>query len=82
MSTWETRKKASANWNSVGESASRQREIILKNNDTISGHFQSTVTENFWIVPRNSYIMQTICRLSLVLVIANVLGLIYVPESF
>ena len=41
MSTWGTRKKATvlvgeANWNSIGKSAARQREIILRNNDTIS----------------------------------------------
>ena len=52
LSTWGTRKKASilqANSNSLGESASRKREIILKNSGTISalGHFQSTGGENF-----------------------------------
>ena len=59
MSTWRTKKKVSilkgkANWNSVGESASRQRELILRNNGTISvpSHSQSTGAENFFIVDR------------------------------
>ena len=54
MSTLGTRKKASilkgqANWNSFGESALRQKEIILKNNGTISalGHSLSIWEENF-----------------------------------
>ena len=42
------------NWNSDGESASRQRVIILRNNGTISalGHSQSTGSENSLIIPR------------------------------
>ena len=45
--------KSLANWNSVGENASKQREIILRNNGTISalGHSQSTGVEKFLIVP-------------------------------
>ena len=41
--------KGLANWNQVGESASRQRSIILRSNGTISalGHSQSTGAENF-----------------------------------
>ena len=40
--------------NSVGESASRQREIILRNNGPILalGHSQSTEAETVLIVPR------------------------------
>ena len=56
-STWGTRMasilKGQANWNSAGESALRQREIILRNNGIISarGHSQSTGAENVLIVP-------------------------------
>ena len=39
-------------WNSIRESVSRQRDIILRNNGTISalGRSQSTGTESFFIV--------------------------------
>ena len=42
-----------SNLYSIGESASRQREIILRNNGTTSalGHSQSTGVQNFLIVP-------------------------------
>ena len=58
MSTWGTRKKASilkgkANWNSIGKSALRQRNIILRNESTISAHAHSANTgaENLLIIP-------------------------------
>ena len=42
-----------ANWNSFGESALRQRDIILRNNGTISalGHSQCTGAKKFFILP-------------------------------
>ena len=55
--------KGFAHWNSVEESALRQRETILRNNGTISalGHSQSTVAENVLIVPRIMIVCKPIC---------------------
>ena len=47
-----------------GDSASRQSEIILRNNGTMSalGHSQSTGTKNFFIVPRTSPVCQMVVQ--------------------
>ena len=59
--------KGQANWNSVGENISKQKDIILRNSGTISvlGHSQSTGTENFLMVQKGWqwYPRESVCVL-------------------